>query len=167
MWSWRSSCHNHNAYIYKKPTTILYKNVLRNLLMFKHNIQTEYLHVQMHYIHTYTSHTSHTYIHACMLACIHACIHTYTVHTTVCIQIDWFDLDLDLDCFFSVFVECVYVGDDTGDGPYADGYTLRFCATKRVHRTPREKRPLKEKNIIRSHKITWRPLTMKLTKVVP
>ena len=23
-----------------------------------------------------------------------------------------------------MFVECVYVGDDTSDGPYADGYTL-------------------------------------------
>jgi hypothetical protein len=34
----------------------------------------------------------------------------------------------------------VYVGDDTSDGPYADGYTLRFCATKRVHRTPRKKK---------------------------
>lgn len=42
--------------------------------------------------------------------------------------------------FFSVFVECVYVGDDTSDGPYADGYTLRFCATKRVHRTHRKKK---------------------------
>ena len=113
------------------------------------------------YIHIHHIH----HIHACMHIYVRTYVHTYTVHTTVCIQIDWFDLDLD--CFsLCLWSACMLVMIPVMVHMQM-GILYGFVQPSVCTAHPGKKKALKEKNAIRSHQITWPPLKMKLTKVAP